>query len=337
MSHLCEGCDRLVNSSHSCSLQAFKNAFLETETASIFAYLNFCTPKKRDEIIEILLQGLRRMECRGCDSAGIAIDSCNGIEARQEEISILRKFGKVDVLEAYIRERGDLDLQKLYMYHCGIGQTLEHYGARDDRDLNPQNSNNNVFVVVHTGIIKNLSYIKKNLEKQNVHFHSNRDTEVIAKLIHHIHERYPNFGFRQLVETTIQQLDGDFALAFKSRLFSNQLVASRRGSPLLVGIKSASRILTDDRLTVNFSTEQIFDIEEDKGNIKVDSSAKKCYSLGTEYFFASDASAIIEHTKQVLYLEDDDVAVVESKHLSIHRIERHDDPSNETREVVTAK
>uniref|UniRef100_A0AC35G8A7 Glutamine amidotransferase type-2 domain-containing protein n=1 Tax=Panagrolaimus sp. PS1159 TaxID=55785 RepID=A0AC35G8A7_9BILA len=179
-----------------------------------------------------------------------------------------------------------------------------------------------------------------------------------AKLIHHIHERYPNFGFRQLVETTIQQLEGAFALAFKSRLFPNQLVATRRGSPLLVGIKSASRLSTD-HVTVNFSNarnvlssycgeesfcdsptaSEVFNMSLASATASPARFDKNVFREGArsirpfdaakhfeaEYFFASDASAIIEHTKQVLFLEDDDVAVVDNGLLSIHRIKRHDD------------
>lgn len=157
----------------------------------------------------------------------------------------------------------------VYQFHCGIAHTRwATHGSPNDVNSHPhRSSNTNDFVVVHNGIVTNYREIKEYLQKKGYSFESETDTEVIAKLIHHIHERYPNFGFRQLVETTIQQLvsrrncllslkyffqEGAFALAFKSRLFPNQLVATRRGSPLLVGIKSASRLSTD-HVTVNFS------------------------------------------------------------------------------------
>jgi glucosamine--fructose-6-phosphate aminotransferase (isomerizing) len=335
----------------------------------IFAYLNFATPKKREEIIEILLQGLRRMEYRGYDSAGIAIDSSNDSKHPFEEMAVLRKVGKVDALEAYVHERNDIDSNMVYNFHCGIAHTRwATHGSPSDVNSHPQRSaETNDFVVVHNGIITNYREIKEYLQKKHYTFESETDTEVIAKLIQHIHERYPNFSFRQLVETTIQQLEGAFALAFKSRLFPNQLVASRRGSPLLVGIKSASRLSTD-HVTVKFSNarnvlssycgeesfcdsptaSEVFNMSMtsnggasparfDKNFLRDATRSIRPFDTSknfeAEYFLASDASAIIEHTKQVLYLEDDDVAVVESGLLSIHRIKRHDDPASQTREV----
>lgn len=106
--------------------------------------------------------------------------------------------------------------------------------------------------MVHNGIITNYKEVKDYLLKKGYQFESETDTEIIAKLIQHLYDRYPKFSFRQLVETTIQQLDGAFSLAFKSRLFPGQLVATRRGSPLLIGIKSDSRLSTD-HFQVNFS------------------------------------------------------------------------------------
>jgi glucosamine--fructose-6-phosphate aminotransferase (isomerizing) len=334
----------------------------------IFGYLNFSTPKKRHEIIEILLQGLRRMEYRGYDSAGIAIDSSNDLKHPFDQIAVLRKVGKVDVLDAYIHDREDLDNDMVYQFHCGIAHTRwATHGSPNDVNSHPhRSSNTNDFVVVHNGIVTNYREIKEYLQKKGYSFESETDTEVIAKLIHHIHERYPNFGFRQLVETTIQQLEGAFALAFKSRLFPNQLVATRRGSPLLVGIKSASRLSTD-HVTVNFSNarnvlssycgeesfcdsptaSEVFNMSLASATASPARFDKNVFREGArsirpfdaakhfeaEYFFASDASAIIEHTKQVLFLEDDDVAVVDNGLLSIHRIKRHDDPASQTREV----
>jgi len=336
----------------------------------IFAYVNYASPKKRAEIIQILLQGLRRMEYRGYDSAGIAIDGSNDADRLYDIVSVLRKVGKVDMLDQFIHEQKNLNGQIEYQVHCGIAHTRwATHGTPNDVNSHPQRScENNDFVVVHNGIITNYREIKEYLIKKGIRFESETDTEVIAKLIQHIHDRYPKFSFRQLVETTIQQLEGAFALAFKSRLFPGQLVASRRGSPLLIGIKSNSRLSTD-HLTVNFSNarsvlssycgeESFVDsptIVGDVFNMSITSNldastridktvvhestrsirpfdASKNFEV--EYFVASDPSAVIEHTKQVLFLEDDDVAVVESGLLSIHRIRRDgSDPTCQTREI----
>ncbi|EFO86130.1 hypothetical protein CRE_01727 [Caenorhabditis remanei] len=334
----------------------------------IFAYLNFLTPKKRSEIVDILVQGLQRMEYRGYDSAGIAIDGSNDIESPHSEVALLRKAGKVSVLNDYIKESSDdLDMDMEYNIHCGIAHTRwATHGSPRDVNSHPHRSNDkNEFLVVHNGIITNYREIKEYLEKKGHKFESETDTEVIAKLAQHIHDRYPDFSFRQLVETVIQQLEGAFALAFKSSRFPGQLVASRRGSPLLVGIKSNSRLQTN-HFPVSFSKGRRFmsnhathlrdetSFVETPNNIldlsiavrSSNGSAKLEISESTtavrpfdsadwevEYFVASDAAAIIEHTKQVLFLEDDDVAFVEDGALTIHRISRHADNGEQKREV----
>ncbi|CAI2345621.1 unnamed protein product [Caenorhabditis sp. 36 PRJEB53466] len=314
----------------------------------IFAYLNFLTPKKRSEIVDILVQGLQRMEYRGYDSAGIAIDGSNDIEAPHSRVALLRKAGKVSVLNDYIKEcSSDLDMDMEYNIHCGIAHTRwATHGSPRDVNSHPHRSNDkNEFLVVHNGIITNYREIKEYLEKKGHKFESETDTEVIAKLTQHIHDRYPDFSF--LVS------------------LSGQLVASRRGSPLLVGIKSNSRLQTN-HFPVSFSKGRRFmsnhathlrdetSFVETPNNIldlsiavrSSNGSAKLEISDSTtavrpfdsedwevEYFVASDAAAIIEHTKQVLFLEDDDVAFVEDGALTIHRISRHADNGEQKREV----
>uniref|UniRef100_A0A158P5Z6 glutamine--fructose-6-phosphate transaminase (isomerizing) n=1 Tax=Angiostrongylus cantonensis TaxID=6313 RepID=A0A158P5Z6_ANGCA len=302
----------------------------------IFAYLNYLTPRKRCEIINILIQGLQRMEYRGYDSAGVAIDGSNDPHALHEDIALLRKAGKVSVLAESIKE---------YDIHCGIAHTRwATHGQPKDVNSHPQRSNEkNEFVVVHNGIITNYREIKEYLKKKGRKFESETDTEVIAKLTQHIHDRYPEFSFRQVVEVVVQQLEGAFALAFKSSNFPGQLVATRRGSPLVVGIKSNSQLQTN-HFPVSFSkgagwqwAEEHRPLEEGNesfssknGSTRIMEHKKSTTKVRpfdsdewqVEYFVASDASAIIEHTKQVLFLEDDDVAFVEDGALTIHRVGR---------------
>lgn len=308
------------------------------------------------------------MEYRGYDSAGIAIDGSNDIETPHSKVALLRKAGKVSVLSDYIKEcSDDLDMDMEYNIHCGIAHTRwATHGSPRDVNSHPHRSNDkNEFLVVHNGIITNYREIKEYLEKKGHKFESETDTEVIAKLAQHIHDRYPDFSFRQLVETVIQQLEGAFALAFKSSRFPGQLVASRRGSPLLVGIKSNSRLQTNHfpvsfskgrRFMSNHATHlrdetsfvetpnNILDlsiaVRSSNGSAKLEMSDSTtavrpfdCADWEVEYFVASDAAAIIEHTKQVLFLEDDDVAFVEDGALTIHRISRHADNGEQKREV----
>ncbi|MFH4975212.1 hypothetical protein AB6A40_001921 [Gnathostoma spinigerum] len=349
----------------------------------IFAYLNFLTPKTRAEVIDILLQGLQRMEYRGYDSAGLAIDGSNDSNDPHQSVALLKKVGKVSVLKDYIKGRDDLDMDITYPVHCGIAHTRwATHGSPRDVNSHPQRSNDkNEFLVVHNGIITNYREIKEYLLKKGHQFESETDTEVIAKLIQHIADKYPKFSFRQLVETTIQQLEGAFALAFKSIRFPGQLIATRRGSPLLVGIKSTARLSTD-HFPVFYSKECGWIWRDDRKNVSNDDDGicPRHFISGTgaddsrvetpngydsfsstlptstpavdrrpdsttsvrpfdskhwevEYFVASDASAIIEHTKQVIFLEDDDVAVVHDGALSIHRIKRGENASPQTREV----
>lgn len=318
----------------------------------IFAYLNFLTAKKRSDVIEILIQGLQRMEYRGYDSAGFAIDGGHPDDPHKK-VLLMRRAGKVNVLQDASKSFDDVDMDQVYNIHVGIAHTRwATHGPPSDVNSHPQRSNdNNEFLVVHNGIITNYREIKEYLLKKGHVFESETDTEVIAKLTQHVHDRYPDFSFRQLVETVIQQLEGAFALAFKSSRFPGQLVATRRGSPLLIGIKSHSRLSTD-HFPVSYSkarrfassqathlkngdaslveTPNILDLsssilEPKSSEHKSAMSSIRPFDSNdweVEYFLASDASAIIEHTKQVLFLEDDDVAFVEDGALTIHRIKR---------------
>jgi glucosamine--fructose-6-phosphate aminotransferase (isomerizing) len=209
----------------------------------IFAYLNFLTPKKRGEILKTLVNGLKRLEYRGYDSAGVAIDS-----ASSKDMALIKKTGKVALLEKEINDRTkELDVDRVEDIHCGIAHTRwATHGVPSEVNSHPHRSDNlHGFVVVHNGIITNYREVKVFLANKGYKFESETDTEVIAKLIHHFYEQHPNYSFRELVENVVQQLEGAFALCFKSKHFPGECVATRRGSPLLVGIKTKTRLATD--------------------------------------------------------------------------------------------
>merc|ERR1712179_342250 len=203
----------------------------------IFAYLNHLTPKTRKEILDLLIKGLQRLEYRGYDSAGVGIDGYNG----NASIELIKSTGKVQLLQDKILARAEeLNFNGIQTQHVGIAHTRwATHGAPGDMNCHPHRSGeDNKFVVVHNGIITNYKDIKQFLMTKGFTFESETDTECIAKLIQHIRSQHVNYSFRQLVEQTMSQLEGAFACVFKSTLYPGECVATRKGSPLLVGIKA---------------------------------------------------------------------------------------------------
>lgn len=302
----------------------------------IFAYLNYLTPKTRREILELLVNGLKRLEYRGYDSAGVAFDAVDG-----EDIVIVRKSGKVNVLEEEILSKEkELDFDGNTNCHVGIAHTRwATHGAPSEVNSHPQRSDaNNSFLVVHNGIVTNYKEVKVFLQKKGYEFESDTDTEIIAKLVHHLYHQNQKCSFRELVEQVIQQLEGAFALCFKSKHFPGECVATRRGSPLLVGIKTKTRLATD-HVPILYSKDHRPHGRADLSLLPRSDSTAEFQPLEdkeVEYFFASDASAVIEHTNRVIFLEDDDVAAVKEGSLSIHQLRRSLDGA-QSREIITLK
>ncbi|XP_032595865.1 glutamine--fructose-6-phosphate aminotransferase [isomerizing] 2 isoform X6 [Drosophila grimshawi] len=307
----------------------------------IFAYLNYLTPKSRQEVLDLLVTGLKRLEYRGYDSTGVAIDSLDN-----KDIIMVKRTGKVKVLEDAIQEHfsGD-DYSEPVLNHVGIAHTRwATHGVPCERNSHPQRSDDgNSFVVVHNGIITNYNDVKTFLAKKGYEFESDTDTEVFAKLVHHLWKKHPNYSFRELVEQAIQQVEGAFAIAVKSKHFPGECVASRRSSPLLVAIKTRTR-LAGDHIPILYGKDADSELRPHGQTRELpvlprsDSTAEfmPLEEKEVEYFFASDASAVIEHTNRVIYLEDDDVAAVRDGTLSIHRLKKSlDDPH--AREITTLK
>uniref|UniRef100_A0A8C5EHX3 glutamine--fructose-6-phosphate transaminase (isomerizing) n=1 Tax=Gouania willdenowi TaxID=441366 RepID=A0A8C5EHX3_GOUWI len=262
----------------------------------IFAYLNYQVPRTRKEIFEMLVKGLQRLEYRGYDSAGETHD-ING-----NTICLIKKQGKVKALDEELYKKDSLDLDEELYTHFGLAHTRwATHGEPSAVNSHPHRSDkDNEFVVIHNGIITNYKELKKYLISQGYEFESETDTEVIPKLIKYVYDNRESdtVSFSMLVERVIKQLEGAFALVFKSRHFPGEAVSTRRGSPLLIGVRSKFELLT----------EQI-PVQYNSGELRS--------TLRTSIIFA-----IIEHTNKVLYLEDDDVAVVKEGKLSIHRMNR---------------
>jgi glucosamine--fructose-6-phosphate aminotransferase (isomerizing) len=319
----------------------------------IFAYLNHLTPKTRKEILDLLVKGLQRLEYRGYDSAGVGIDG----PTSNASISLIKATGKVKKLEDKLLDQAkDLNFEGVHTQHVGIAHTRwATHGAPSDLNSHPHRSgDNNEFIVVHNGIITNYKDIKNFLVTKGFKFESDTDTEVIAKLIQHIRGQNVNYTFRQLVDQTISQLEGAFACVFKSTLFPGECVATRRGSPLLVGIKAESGLESDHipvQYTLDETPKSYIHMPMEPGSVSPAPRRKKTSAMfrvdsdqteeihpsdgdAVEYFFASDASAIIEHTNRVIYLEDDDVAAVKMGVLCIYRNNKEGDVA---REITTLK
>ncbi|KAK7922826.1 hypothetical protein WMY93_009728 [Mugilogobius chulae] len=294
-------------------------------TQRIFAYLNYRVPRTRKEIFETLVKGLQRLEYRGYDSAGVAVDGPNqSKDINGNSICLIKKTGKVKALEEELHKKNGLKLDEELHTHFGLAHTRwATHGEPSALNSHPHRSDeNNEFVVIHNGIITNYKELKAYLISQGYAFESETDTEVIPKLIKYIYdnrEKDEVLSFSTLVERVIKQLEGAFALVFKSRHFPGEAVCTRRGSPLLIGVRSEHELSTD-QIPVQYNSTHFNGVQEKNHINEVIKSTGE--GRAVEYYFASDASAIIENTNKVLYLEDDDIAMVTRGELSIHRMNR---------------
>ncbi len=198
---------------------------------------------------QILIDGLRTLEYRGYDSAGICIQNGKGLE-------LARAKGKLCELE---NEVGQTPLQGT----TGIGHTRwATHGAPSVENAHPHLSWDGKFAVVHNGIIENYGILKQRLESEGIKFASETDTEVIAQLVCKLYKG--NLG--RAVAETMQLLEGAFGIVVVSSHEPGVLVGARRGSPLVMGVGE-----------------------------------------NNELYLASDVAAIVEHTKKVIYLDDNDM------------------------------
>lgn len=276
------------------------------------------------------------IKCNLKTKIGLAIDGDNN------DILIYRQVGKVKALEQLIKEDTKLDLTKTFLSHTGMAHTRwATHGQPSQKNSHPQRSDpNNEFLVVHNGIITNFKEIKTVLEKKGYQFESDTDTECIAKLTKYIYDSQKankQLNFTNLVKAVVKELEGAFALIFKSTHFPNEMVAARRGSPLLVGVKTEKKLKVDF-VDVEFGNGEAIPEAESKLSAsdvpKMHRSQSRAFlsedgmPQPIEFFLASDPSAVIEHTKRVLYLEDDDIAHICEGELHIHRLRREDGMSS---------
>ena len=211
----------------------------------------------------ILLSGLKRLEYRGYDSAGIAL--LNG------KSRIYKCKGKVSDLEKYV-------IGKDISGTVGIGHTRwATHGEPNDVNAHPHISMNGIFTIIHNGIIENYSRLKKRLIDRGYTFKSDTDTEILVNLIEYIYLK-GQVSAEIAVRLALTKVIGAFGILVTCTEEPDMIIAARKGSPLVVGVGDG------------------------------------------EYFFASDATPIVEHTNRVVYLNDNDVAVVHRDEITFKTI-----------------
>ncbi|ODQ67178.1 isomerising glucosamine-fructose-6-phosphate aminotransferase [Nadsonia fulvescens var. elongata DSM 6958] len=302
----------------------------------IFGYINYLVPKTRGEIINTLVEGLQRQEYRGYDSAGLAIDGLN-----DGEVVIYREVGKVAALKNLIKEANP-PTENVIDAHVGIAHTRwATHGQPLRKNCHPQRSDvRNEFVVVHNGIITNFREIRELLSSKGFQFESDTDTECIAKLAKFIYDnnKEHNLDFSQLAKLVALELEGAYGLIVKSTHFPDEVVATRKGSPLLIGVKTEKKLKVDfvdvefpdmnvtEEVNIASATNRNLLNVANTDNLRHSQSraflSEDGIPMATEFFIASDPAAVIEHTKKVLFLEDDDIAHIYDGELHIHRVRR---------------
>ncbi|KAI9814106.1 MAG: glutamine--fructose-6-phosphate transaminase (isomerizing) [Thelocarpon impressellum] len=310
----------------------------------IFGYINYLVEKDRKYILDTLVNGLSRLEYRGYDSAGLAVDG-----DKKNEVFAFKEVGKVAKLKQLIEETKP-DLSKSFDSHAGIAHTRwATHGKPSRLNCHPHRSDATwQFSVVHNGIITNYKELKALLESKGFKFETETDTECIAKLAKYIYDEHPSIEFTVLAKAVIKELQGAFGLLMKSVHYPHEVIAARKGSPLVVGVRTEKKMKVDF-VDVEYSEEgalpaetasQTLALKKTTGNLLAPpdksllhrSQSRAFLSddgipIPTEFFLSSDPSAIVEHTKKVLYLEDDDIAHIHEGQLNIHRLTKEDGAS----------
>jgi glutamine---fructose-6-phosphate transaminase (isomerizing) len=224
---------------------------------------------------EIIINGLKRLEYRGYDSAGMAL--VNG------ETKIFKCAGRVKDLE-------DLVNKSSFNGTMGMGHTRwATHGEPNELNAHPQVSYKGNFVVVHNGIIENYATLKKHLESRGVKFSSQTDTEVLANLIEHLYIE-GDLTAEQAITSALNRVVGAYGLVIICTNESDRLFAAKKGSPLVIGVGEG------------------------------------------ENFIASDATPIVEFTQRVIYLNDDDLAIIKKDELILKTL-RNDSIQPEVKEI----
>lgn len=215
------------------------------------------------EAYPIILKGLKRLEYRGYDSAGIAL--------LNDGMKVYKKKGKVANLEETLQGK---DLQS----NIGIGHTRwATHGEPSDRNAHPHISASGRFSMIHNGIIENYAQLKQELHNKGYNFHSDTDTEVLLNFIDDI-QKNNNCEPEEAVRIALKRVVGAYVIVLLDQQNPETLIAARKGSPLVIGVGK------------------------------------------NEHFLASDASPIIEYTKEVVYVNDYEIAIIKPEELILKNL-----------------
>ena len=216
------------------------------------------------EAYPILIKGLKRLEYRGYDSAGVAL--LNG------DLNIYKKKGKVSDLEEATKGKDTHS-------HLGMGHTRwATHGEPNDKNSHPHLSQSGDIAIIHNGIIENYATLKEELINRGHDFKSDTDTEVLVHLIEDVQQN-TGVALDEAVRLALQEVVGAYAIVIISKNDPTKMIGARKGSPMVVGIGEDG-----------------------------------------EYFIASDATPIIEYTKNVTYLNDGEIAFIKDGKLSVKTI-----------------
>ena len=211
----------------------------------------------KNNVVPILIEGLKRLEYRGYDSAGIAVFCDN-------KVYLTRTKGRITELEKKLPEN--------LLGRVGIGHTRwATHGEPSEKNAHPHTDCTGRVFVCHNGIIENYKSLKENLIRRGHKFKSETDTEVLPHLI----EENLRYGLKKAIDKSLKQIKGTYGLAIMVADWPDRIVAVRKSSPLVIGI----------------------------GN--------------HEYIVSSDPSAIISGTKNVIYMEDNEVAIITKNDISV--------------------
>ncbi|HZL10393.1 MAG TPA: glutamine--fructose-6-phosphate transaminase (isomerizing) [Prolixibacteraceae bacterium] len=210
----------------------------------------------------ILIQGLQRLEYRGYDSAGIAIYN--------NSLKVFKCKGRVSDLEKHVATDDTSG-------HIGIGHTRwATHGEPNDQNAHPHSSMNGDFVLVHNGIIENYAELKSDLLKKGYTFQSDTDTEVLVNLIEYFYRKAEDATAEIAVRLALSKVVGAFGIVVICKNEKNQLIAARKGSPLVIGIgKGEYFIASDATPIVNYTDSVIYLNDHDVAIINKDSLTLK--------------------------------------------------------------